>query len=115
MTYTPLPSCLTIKESKIHGLGLFATKNIPKGTNLGIAHVLLPHADETFPQSYCRTPLGGFYNHSDNPDCEIKSRIHYFYNSSSHHRLVTTILELFTKKNIKKGKEITSRYILYKL
>ena len=115
MTYQPLPDCVTIKKSKIHGLGLFATKDIPKGTNLGIAHVKIPHAEETFPQSYCRTPLGGFYNHSKRPNCEIKSRIHYFYHSSSCHRLVTTIMELFTKKNIKKGEEITSKYVLYKM
>ncbi|SVB36372.1 uncharacterized protein METZ01_LOCUS189226, partial [marine metagenome] len=90
-----MPDCVTIKQSKIHGLGLFATENIPKDTNLGIAHILIPHAEETFEQSYCRTPLGGFYNHSEDPNCEIKSTIKYFINSASHHRLVTTIMELF--------------------
>jgi len=115
MTYTPLPSCLTIQKSEIHGLGLFATEDIPEGTNLGIAHVLIPHAEEVFDQSYCRTPLGGFYNHSDSPNCEIKSSIKYFYHTSSHHRLVTTIMELFTKKDIKKSEEVTSKYILYKM
>ena len=115
MTYLPLPENLTIKASEIHGLGLFATEDIPEGTNLGIAHVLIPHAEEVFDQSYCRTPLGGFYNHSDSPNCEIKSIIKYFIDSSSHHRLVTTIMELFTKKDIKEGEEVTSRYILYKI
>ena len=103
MTYQPLPDSLTIQPSRIHGLGLFATEDIPEGTNLGIAHVLIPHAEKTFAQSYCRTPLGGFYNHSDSPNCEIKSRINYFFNSASHSRLVTTIMELFTKIDIKKG------------
>ena len=115
MTYQPLPDCLTIKESEIHGLGLFATEDIPEGTNLGIAHVLIPHAEEVFDQSYCRTPLGGFYNHSESPNCEITSTIKYFINSSSHNRLVTTIMELYTKKDIKEGQELTSRYILYKI
>ena len=115
MTYQPLPDSLTIQSSSIHGLGLFATENIPLGTNLGIAHILIPHAEETFAQSYCRTPLGGFYNHSEAPNCEIKSTIKYFYNPASHHRLVTTIMELFTLKGIKKGEEVTSRYILYKM
>ena len=115
MTYQPLPDSLTIQPSRIHGLGLFATEDIPEGTNLGIAHVLIPHAEKTFAQSYCRTPLGGFYNHSDSPNCEIKSRINYFFNSASHSRLVTTIMELFTKIDIKKGEEVTSRYILYKI
>ena len=115
MTYQPLPDCLTIKESEIHGLGLFATEDIPEGTNLGIAHVLIPHAEDVFAQSYCRTPLGGFYNHSESPNCEITSTIKYFINSSSHNRLVTTIMELYTKKDIKEGQELTSRYILYKI
>ena len=115
MTYQPLPDCLTIQESEIHGLGLFATEDIPEGTNLGIAHILIPHADKIFAQSYCRTPLGGFYNHSDTPNCEIKSTIKYFIDSASHHRLVTTIMELFTKKDIEKGEEVTSKYILYKI
>ena len=115
MTYQPLPDCLTIQKSEIHGLGLFATEDIPEGTNLGIAHILIPHAEETFAQSYCRTPLGGFYNHSDSPNCEIKSKIHYFISSETHQRLVTTIMEIFTKKDVKKGEEVTSRYILYKM
>ena len=115
MNYRPLPDCLTIKESKIHGLGLFATEDIPKGTNLGIAHILIPHSEDIFAQGYCRTPLGGFYNHSNDPNCIIKSRIYYFASSDDYKRLVTTILELYTQKEIKKGEEITSKYILYKL
>ena len=115
MTYQPLHDCVTVKKSEIHGLGLFATKDIPEGTNLGIAHVLIPHAEDVFAQSYCRTPLGGFYNHSESPNCEITSTIKYFINSSSHNRLVTTIMELYTKKDIKEGQELTSRYILYKI
>ena len=115
MNYQPLPNCLTIKKSEIHGLGLFATKDIPKGTNLGVAHILIPHSEELFSQSYCRTPLGGFYNHSEDPNCEIKTRIHYFMSSSDYKILVTIILELFTKKDIKEGEELTSNYILYKI
>lgn len=37
--YKPLPEYLTISQSKIDGLGLFATKDIPEGTNLGITHI----------------------------------------------------------------------------
>jgi len=61
--YKPLPECLTIKESDIHGMGIFATRNLYPGIDLGIAHIKL----EGFPQGHCRTPLGGFYNHSDDP------------------------------------------------
>ena len=34
-SYRPLPKCLTVKSSKIDGLGLHATEFIEAGTNLG--------------------------------------------------------------------------------
>jgi len=34
--YKPLPESLTIKQSGINGLGLFATEGIAQGTNLGM-------------------------------------------------------------------------------
>jgi hypothetical protein len=37
--YKPLPDSLTIKQSGINGLGLFAKENIGQGTNLGMSHV----------------------------------------------------------------------------
>ena len=37
--YRPLPSSLTIKQSEINGLGLFATEDIPEKTLLGVTHV----------------------------------------------------------------------------
>ena len=61
--YRPLPDELTIKNSPIEGLGLFATKKIKANTFIGVTHI----RDEQFENKYIRTPLGGFYNHSDNP------------------------------------------------
>ena len=61
-TYRPLPSNVTIKNSKIDGLGLFAVEDIPIGTNLGVSHQHI-HSNLLI-----RTPLGGFYNHSDKPN-----------------------------------------------
>ena len=61
--YRPLPDELTIKHSPIEGLGLFATKEIKANTFIGITHI----RDEQFENKYIRTPLGGFYNHSDSP------------------------------------------------
>ena len=37
--YKPLPESLTIKTSKVNGLGLFAQEGIAQGTNLGISHI----------------------------------------------------------------------------
>ena len=37
--YKPLPESLTIKTSKVNGLGLFAEEDIAQGTNLGMSHL----------------------------------------------------------------------------
>ena len=63
MSYRPLPDGVTIKRSPIEGLGLYATEDIPENTFIGLTHIL----DERFENNYLRTPLGGFYNHSDTP------------------------------------------------
>ena len=62
--YRPLPKQLTIKSSPIEGLGLYATKNIKANSFIGVTHI----RDEQFENKYIRTPLGGFYNHSNNPN-----------------------------------------------
>ena len=36
--YKPIPDSLTIKPSKVNGLGLFAKEAIPQATNLGMTH-----------------------------------------------------------------------------
>ena len=62
--YKPLPNCLTIKESPIEGLGLYAKKKIKANSFIGLTHI----QDKDFENGYIRTPLGGFYNHSNNPN-----------------------------------------------
>ena len=63
--YTPLPDDITIKESSINGLGLFATEDISANIVIGKIHV----PSEKEENGYFRTPLGGFGNHSDDPNC----------------------------------------------
>ena len=63
--YRPLPNSVTIKKSSIQGLGLFATERIAEGTLIGITH----HIDSNSQDGVIRTPLGGFGNHSDTPNC----------------------------------------------
>jgi len=60
--YQALPSRLHIKDSPIAGQGLFAKEDIPAGMVLGMSHLIV---DEVI----YRTPLGGFINHSDDPNC----------------------------------------------
>jgi SET domain-containing protein len=93
--YTPLPKSLTIHNSEVHGLGLFSTEDIKKDTLLGITHV----KDDRFPDGYIRTPLGGFFNHSQYPNVKIISDDQYLY--------------IVTLCDIKAGDEILAVYTLY--
>jgi len=97
--YRPLPSNLTIKNSKIDGLGLFSTEFIPSGADLGMTHIY----DVRFPDNYIRLPLGGFFNHSTNPNCEV---INSNDNNINHLRLKTIV-------DINPGDEITAYYTIY--
>ena len=94
--YKPLPHFLTIQPSPIHGLGLFASKSIPDNTNLGITHVKFNLSDK----EYIRTPLGGFINHSDTPNC-IKSGEG------------SCMITMKTLREISQGEELTVSYTLY--
>ena len=98
--YKPLPDGLTIKESDVQGLGLFATKEFEADVVLGIVHVL----NKNFPHGSIRTALGAFYNHSDTPNCKNVSG---FW-----HQL--PVKYLITTKPIKAGDELTAAYTLYK-
>ena len=93
--YTPLPYFLTIKESNIDGLGLFAKENIDRGVDLGVSHV----HHHKFLNGYIRTALGGFVNHSEEPNCKLIDN--------------KTEMNLYTLKDIKSGEELTLKYKLY--
>ena len=98
--YRPLPDSLTIKKSDIEGLGIFATKDIKKNINLGMMHYI----SEEY-KTIIRTPLGGFINHSNKPNC-IKEREDCIYHEETH---------LITNRLIKKGEELTVKYTMYKV
>jgi SET domain-containing protein len=93
--YKPLPDCLDIRSSKIHGRGLFATERIPAGVIIGVTHV----EDKRFKDGLIRTELGGYFNHSDNPNTEIVT--------------FGDIKWLRTIKPIEASEEITARYTMY--
>tara|TARA_R110002020_G_scaffold36503_5_gene109801 strand:+ start:9723 stop:10025 length:303 start_codon:yes stop_codon:yes gene_type:complete len=94
--YKPLDSRLTISKSGIEGLGLFAIADIPEDTCLGITHI----KSREFERGYIRTPLGGFYNHSESPNCKKVAE--------------GLVYSLWTLKAIKAGEELTVRYTFYK-
>jgi SET domain-containing protein len=93
MNYNPLPIFCTIKPSSINGLGLFATKEIKKDTELGISHI---EVDDIL----YRTPLGGFINHSEQSNCVRVKVNNKWY--------------LKTTKDIMNDEELTLTYSLYK-
>ena len=98
--YKPLPEGITVKQSKFHGLGLFATKDFDARVVLGIVHI----DNKNFPHGYIRTALGAFYNHSEDPNCE---NVAGFWHQLPGKYLITT-------KPIKAGEELTAKYTLYK-
>ena len=117
-TYKPLSDNLFIEESMSDGQGLFASKDIPDNTDLGISHIEI-EKDKMAPLEMLRTPLGGFINHEktikekneegkeveiSGPNCKrIKGRrdgckIEY---------------SLITRRDIKAGEELTLEYSMY--
>ena len=105
--YKPLPESLTIKQSGINGLGLFADQKIMQSTNLGMSHIELG-------KLILRTPLGGFINHSNEPNCvKIESVTRQRVNPLYDHDFKKW--NLVTIKDIKEGEELTVRYTFYKI
>ena len=90
--YTPYPKEIELKQSKLHGFGIFATEAVAEGHDFGITHIL----DSRFPNGYSRTPLGAFINHSDTPNCEMYEIKNTWY--------------MRTRKNIEIGDELTVDY-----
>ena len=120
--YRPLPVNLTIKESKIDGLGLFSKTKIEKNSFIGITHV----KNIDFQDNYLRTPLGGFYNHSKNPNVtKISSDTlpKYDFGQNIEEKIKETLEDknnknlkyfyLVSLKDIEPGEEILAKYTFY--
>ena len=99
--YQPLPEHLTIAPSSIHRLGLFTEENLEQGTNLGMSHL-------KFDGEIIRTPLGGFINHSDEPNC-VRAKLRY----TNQAKLDYIKWNLIVIRDIKKGEELTVTYKFY--
>ena len=96
--YNPLPEYLTIGPSNIHGAGILAKEDIPGEVVIGITHVY----DPNFQHNYIRTPLGGFINHSESPNCELVDD-----DEDSDYKKLKTLYK------IEAGRELTLKYNLY--
>ena len=94
MSYQALPKSLHIQDSPIAGQGLFDKEDIPADTYLGMSHLVIN-------EIIYRTPLGGFINHSDDPNC-IKYYEDGFY-------------FIRTNEAIKSNEELFLKYTFYKV
>ena len=129
--YKPLPNGLIIKKSPIEALGLYATVGLKANTFIGLTHIL----DERFENNYLRTPLRGFYNHSENPNVQRivtnvlpklkfgetapnpdeKSKVKNVEGSREHlyPNVYARYMFLISIKDIKEGEELSANYNLY--
>jgi hypothetical protein len=105
--YKPLPESLTIKTSKVNGLGLFAKEDIGQGTNLGMSHVAIGSV-------IIRTPMGGFINHSGDANT-VKVELKINESDDPLLKIATKKWNLVTLQDIKEGEELTVRYTFYKV
>tara|TARA_B100000131_G_scaffold37387_1_gene33977 strand:+ start:212 stop:589 length:378 start_codon:yes stop_codon:yes gene_type:complete len=121
LSYKALPDALRIGDSQVAGQGIFATEDIPIDTNLGLSHIILegindpiyatmasyslaakavvPDLASYVEPEIIRTPLGGFINHSDDPNCVKFQNNNRFY--------------IKTIRPIKAGDELFLKYTFY--
>tara|TARA_E500000318_G_scaffold7643_1_gene7060 strand:+ start:9588 stop:9905 length:318 start_codon:yes stop_codon:yes gene_type:complete len=94
--YNPLPDEVCIKESPIDGHGIFAAQDIEENKDLGSTHIKVPMI-----LTYIRTPLGGFINHSDEPNCFLDCTQDWDD---------YLVFNIITKRSIAKGEELLLDY-----
>ncbi len=102
-----------VKQSLLHGKGVFATQNIHKGDLIVESHMVLIHINENLPEALatlqfpwtddydaiCLSDAGSFFNHSGQPNAEVIDRD------------FTNQIQTFAAKTaIAKGDEITIYY-----
>jgi len=92
-TYRPLPKGLKIKDSEVHGQGVFTEVSLEKDWVLGPAYLI-------YEGKKIRLPIGGFINHSDTPNVEKKE----------HLRDPFKVQEIITVREISAGEELTINY-----
>lgn len=108
-----MTTIVEVKQSPLHGKGVFAMRNIIKGEVIAICHMALIHVNENLPEvlatlqfpwtdeydAICLSDVGSFFNHASQATAEII------------HRDFTNLVQTFgAKTNIKKGAEIMIYY-----
>ena len=119
MSYKPLPDNLTIKESPIHGLGVFATEDIeeylyiesegehfPYKNWIHPSHMLIKNGHFPAYKYLIRLEIGGFINHSNTPNVTLEEYINDM-TKQNHNIKLYGIQPL---RDIKVGEELTLDY-----
>jgi uncharacterized protein len=102
-----------VKQSSLHGKGVFATRNITKGELLATCDMALIHVNENLPENLatlqfpwteeydaiCMSHVGSFFNHSSEPTAQVGER-----------DFINLIQTFVAKTDIEKGTEITIYY-----
>ena len=113
LTRKNMSPLVKVKQSPLHGKGVFATQDICKGEVIVESHMVLIHVNENLPEALatlqfpwtdeydaiCLSDMGSFFNHSSQPNAEIIKRD--FANQTQ---------TFATKTAIAKGDEITIYY-----
>jgi hypothetical protein len=105
--YKPLPNELRLGFSDVHNIGLFAKEKIKINHDFGVCHLKLG-------KQLFRTPLGGFINHSDTPNC-TKTMFRITSVPGASLKMDYKTWNLITLQNIKEGEELTLKYTFYKI
>jgi SET domain-containing protein len=106
-------SLIEIKNSPLHGKGVFAKKDISKGEVIVKSHMVEIHINENLPEelatlqfpwtkefdAICLSGAGSFFNHSEKANAKV-----------SHQDFENKIQEFSSKEPIVKGEEITIFY-----
>ena len=103
--YNPLPHGIIVADSSIDGQGLFATRKLVRGTNLGESHYRING-------KFIRTPLGGFINHSDEPNCN-KSQVRVSNIDDANVKYDYDKWTIIVTEDIEEGEELTIKYTMY--
>ena len=105
LTYRPLPPDVRLGFSDIDGVGVFAKTDIEKGHNFGMSHLKIG-------ERLIRTPLGGFLNHSETPNCH-KAKLRFTNEDDPMVKFNYVIWNLMVIEDIKEGEELTVKYEWY--
>jgi hypothetical protein len=103
-----IPKCVELKKSPLHGLGVFATEFIPKGTELGVGHYFDFHNRKEGIVNL-RTTLVPFFNFNIDSNLVLKQEKptpKWECGFSLHNRI-------YTKRDIQKGEELLLKYSWY--